>query len=195
LIRHPLERELSSANFDWQRAYIDAEDFENYLFDQMIDNPQVRMIAGLGYMRGPCTEKTFEKAKENIERDFMLAAPSDDVDSFIQIIASIQKWGVIAYAPMQITHQKVIDKLNPQFTQILLKKHTWDVALYEWTKARWEGWKKNVIVSTIPLESQDSVLTLLPDYLTTRKTVILTAAEVDAYNQTHQNNDLVENNQ
>jgi len=195
LVRHPLERELSSANFDYQRGYIDANEFESYLTERMIDNPQVRMIAGEEYMIGPCTERTLEMAKENIERDFILAAPSEDVDSFIQILASMQKWGHLAYAPMQITRNKVIENPGSFLSDALLQKHKWDLLLYEWVKMRWNLWKDQVIPSTKTLSSDEVVLTLMPDYLTTHQAVLLSICEIDSYNQKHADNDFLENKQ
>ncbi|MES2200217.1 MAG: hypothetical protein V4489_08630 [Chlamydiota bacterium] len=195
LLRHPLERELSAANFDYQRGYIDAEGFESYLMDQMIDNPQVRMIAGKEYMMGPCTEKTLEKAKENIEKDFLLAAPVEDLDCFIQILESIQGWGSLAYAPMQITREKVTKQLDPVLSNALTQKHQWDLQLYEWVKARWNLWKGLVIIAPKPLASNDSVLTLMPDYLTTRQAVLLSVSDIDSYNLEHRDDELLEHKQ
>ena len=195
LVRNPIERDLSSANFDYQRGYIEAEGFEEYLMEQMIDNPQVRLIAGMEYMSGPCTEQTLEKAKENIERDFLLAAPSEDVDSFIEILASIQGWGSIAYAPMQITREKVVEHPTPFLEEALLEKHKWDLKLYQWVKMRWNLWKDQVILSRKVLSPEEQVLTLMPDFLTTRQAVSLSVSEIDSYNQKHEDCGLLENKQ
>ena len=81
--------------------------------DEMIDNPQVRLIAGTECMTRVCNAETLAKAKENIERHFLLVAPHEDVNSFIQILASVQGWGSLAYAPLQITREKAVEELNP----------------------------------------------------------------------------------
>ncbi len=195
LVRHPLERELSSVNFDYQRGYIDTHESQSYLVERMIDNPQVRMIAGVEYMKGVCTEKTLKKAKENIEQDFILAAPSEDVDSFIQILASMQKWGHLAYAPMQITGKKVIGKADSFLIDELMEKHQWDLQLYEWVKVRWKLWKDQAILMTKKLSADEKVLTVMPDYMTTHQTLLLTVFAINSYNQQHSNDGLLENQQ
>ncbi len=178
LIRSPLERELSSANFDLQRGYIEEEQIESYLLERMLDNPQTRMIAGKQFMQGPCSEQTFIAAKANIEKNFFLAAPSEDVDLFIQIIAANQGWGPVAYAPMQITKEKI--SLNSDLTAALKEKHKWDTELYAWVKDRWESWKdKQVFTFKTPLST---IPTLLPDFLSTREVVFLTMDQIHIYN-------------
>lgn len=183
LFRHPLERELSSANFDYQRKYIEADQFESYLLNQMIDNPQVRLIAGTEYMTGVCTADTLAKAKENIERDFLLAAPHEDVNSLIQILASIQRWGSLAYAPLQITREKAAEELNPVLVDALMKKHAWDLELYEWIKYRWVQWKQQIIHSSKAVPPDERILTLMPDFPLTHQAIFLTPSEIDSYNK------------
>lgn len=190
LIRHPLARELSDANFAYQRGYIEKERFAPYLLEEMIDNPQVRLIAGKEYMTGPCTQKTLDKAKENIERDFLLAAPVEDVDDFIEIFASIQGWGSLAYAPMQITREKAAEKIAPALSDALIQKHKWDLQFYEWIKSRWYEWKKQTIAAHKP--PHEPILTLMPDFLMNRETLFLSLEEIHSYNLSHSADEFIE---
>jgi hypothetical protein len=192
LIRHPLERELSDANFAYQRGYINSEEFTAYLTERMIDNPQVRLIAGKEYMTGCCTEQTLAQAIKNIERDFLLAAPSEDVDVFLQILASTQGWGPLAYAPMQITHEKIAKHLDPLLAETLLQKHQWDLKLYEWIKVRWSAYKEKMILGEKELLPESTILTLMPDHLTTKEPKFLSIKEIQAYNRTHMDQKLIE---
>jgi hypothetical protein len=160
LVRHPVDREISDANFAYQRNYIESEQVESYLLDKMLDNPQVRMIAGREYMKGPCTEETFAKAIKNIEKDFLLIAPSEEIDTFLQILSTIQKWGPIAYAPMQITQQKAIDRPSEALKQQLLDKHQWDLKLYEWVNTHWAAVKEKMILN--PKTPDGPILTFTP---------------------------------
>lgn len=184
LIRHPVDREISDANFAYQRGYINQEEFYPYLLEQMIDNPQVRLVAGIKYMTIPCTEETLEKAKENIEKHFLLAAPHEEVNAFMQILASIQGWGSFAYSPMQITNRKVVVNPDESLFNILLKKHKWDLMLYEWVQNRFSKWKENTI-EIIPknLPTDELVITLPPDFLSTRQAIYLTIEEIASYNE------------
>jgi hypothetical protein len=192
LVRNPLERELSTANFSYQRGYIQAEDFTSYLLDQMLDNPQVRLIAGREAMEGPCTEETFNTAMRNIEHDFLLAAPSDDVDTFLQLLASFQKWGILAYAPMQITHEKLVKMLDPLLTEALLQKHRWDMRFYEWIKQRWNLYKQTVIIGEKQYFSEQAVLTLMPDHLSSRQPQWLTIGDIEKHNRIYSEQDVLE---
>lgn len=192
LVRNPIEREISTANFVYQRGYIQADAFESFLLDQLIDNPQVRLIAGKQAMSGPCTEEMYNQAVQNIEKDFLFAAPTEDVDTFIQVLASIQNWGMIAYAPMQITNEKVIDKPDPLLAGALAQKHQWDMRLYAWVKKQWEDYKRQTIVRQKPYSLEQSVLTLMPDFLSSREPRWLTVSEIEAHNNNHASQDLLE---
>jgi hypothetical protein len=192
LVRNPLERELSTANFAYQRGYIQAEDFTCYLLEQMLDNPQVRLIAGKEAMTGPCTEETLNTAMRNIERDFLLAAPSEDVDTFLQLLASFQKWGPLAYAPMQITHEKAVKILDPLLVDTLLEKHRWDMRFYEWIKQRWNLCKRDMIISQKQHFPEQIVLTLMPDHLSSRQSQWLTIDDIEAHNRVYSAQELLE---
>jgi len=191
LVRHPLARELSTANFAYQRGYMQAGEFASYL-EQAIDNPQVRLIAGKDAMTGPCTEETFHLAIQHIENDFLLAAPSEEIDSFLQLLATIQHWGPLAYAPMQITKEKIADSLDPKLEETLLQKHAWDVRLYKWVKQRWESYKQKIIlgIKTYPLDQP--ILTLMPEHLSSQAPQWLKASEIKAHNTVHSEQDTLE---
>ncbi len=195
LIRHPVQRELSDANFAYQRGYIKKRDFNNYLKDRMIDNPQVRLIAGKEYVGIPCTEETFEKAKENIERDFLLVAPFEEVDTFIQFLASIQGWGSCAYAPMQITKKKVKEGNDTGLIDSLEDKHKWDLKLYEWIKTRFSRWKAEENFTPKSLSPDELIITLKPDYLTNRNSIFMSVSDIDSYNQKHEKDLFLEQEQ
>lgn len=192
LVRNPLERELSTANFAYQRGYIDAEEFTSYLLDQMIDNPQVRLIAGKEAMVGPCTEETLNIAMQNIERDFLLTAPSEDIDTFLQLLASFKKWGLLAYAPMQVTHEKIAKKLDPLLEKKLLQKHQWDMRFYDWVKQRWNLYKQAMIIGEKTILPEQLIFTLMPDHLSSREPQWLTINDIEAHNRIYSTEDLLE---
>ena len=52
LVREPVERAVSSINFDYQRGYLAQKDIETYAGSTMIDNLQTRLIAGKDHMDG-----------------------------------------------------------------------------------------------------------------------------------------------
>ena len=192
LNRNPVEREISTANFAYQRGYIKIEDASHYLLEQMLDNPQVRLIAGIEAMTGPCTEETLKTAMQNIERDFVLAAPTEDVDTFLQLLASFQKWGVLAYAPMQITNEKAIKTIDPLVADMLRQKHRYDMRFYEWIKQRWDLYKQKIIIGQKQLSPEQTVLTLMPDHLSSRQSKWLTISDIERHNRVHSAQELLE---
>jgi hypothetical protein len=185
LIRHPIERELSSTNFDLQRGYVDKENAETYLLSGK-DNPQTRLLAGEEFMAGPCNEKTLAQAKSNIDKHFFLAGVTEDTDSFISILASMQNWGPIAVCRAQVTGEKIFKDISEDLKKQLMNIHQFDIELYTWVKERWYAWKeKNVkAFQDSNLWPSEKILCIKSDFATTRIPEWLSLKEIEAYNQT-----------
>lgn len=194
LIRNPIERELSSANFDYQRGFINQGQAEEYLLQENIDNPQTRLLAGQDFMVGTCNELTLAKAQENIEKHFLLAGVTEDTNTFIQILASIQGWGPIALCRAQVTGDKVFVQPSTEFKQRLLDKHQFDIKLYNWVKSRWANWKENYVkspkVETLE-QAKEKILCITEDFTHTRIPLLLTKYEIGLYNE-QVSDDLIE---
>jgi hypothetical protein len=73
-----------------------------------------------------------------------------------------------------------------------MQKHQSDLKLDEWVKVRWSAYKEKIIVSEKELLPESRILTLMPDYLTTREPQFLSIHEIQAYNRTHMDQELVE---
>jgi hypothetical protein len=183
LIRHPIERALSSTNFDYQRGYITKEDAQAYLLSAEIDNPQTRLLAGKAFMSSSCNDETLEIAKSNIQKHFLLAGVTEDTNSFIQILGSIQNWGPLALPRNQVTGDKVIAQLDTEIVDKLANKHQYDLRLYDWVKEQWQLWKENYI-GTVQDISARTILCVTSDFANTRSPKPMTELEVDRYNQT-----------
>ena len=181
LVRHPVERAISSTNFDYQRGDVTKEDAQNYLFSE-IDNPQTRILAGKAYMTGECNDATLAKAKSNIENHFLLAGVTEDTDMFIQILASIQNWGPLGLVRNQVTGDKALLTLSPEVLERLANKHEFDISLYNWVKERWHLWKENYV--GIEQEIFDtSYLCITSDFGNTHSSKLMTEQEINIYNQ------------
>lgn len=182
LIRHPIERALSSTNFDYQRGYITKENAQAYLLSAEIDNPQTRLLAGKAFMSGSCNDETLKMAKNNIQKHFLLAGITEDTNSFIQILASIQNWGALALPRNQVTGDKVIAQLGTEIKDILENKHKYDLRLYDWVKTQWKLWKANYINSVQDISAKE-ILCITPNFANTRSPKRMTEREVEIYNQ------------
>ena len=184
LIRDPIERELSSTNFDFQRGYIEKPDAVSHLLEKAIDNPQTRLLAGVSSMSGECTEITLERAKENIKNRFKFVAPTEDVETVMSIVAN--HFGIynVAYARAQITGMKAITTQDPELYAKLALKHKYDLELYDWIKKEWALWKKqNIEIISNKTHSKDAYLTLMPNFYEALNPVIMTLEQIEKYNQ------------
>lgn len=188
LIRSPLERELSSVNFDFQRGYIkNKKEALEQLLNIAIDNPQTRLLAGEAYMSGRCDEATLEIAKRNLETKFLLIGVTEDTNSFLQALATMLQLEPLAMSHTQVTDKKILRKLTPKMRMQLSKKHKYDQALYEYAKLWWDQWKKDNIVGVVPIKDSQEILTLLPEYLSTHKAIYMTTKEIQAHNKSSLN--------
>lgn len=181
LIRNPLERAISNTNFDFQRGYINEQEALEYLLNSDIDNPQTRMIAGAAYMQGECNENTLLVAKKNIEENFLLLGVTEDTNSFIQILSSIQGWGPLALTRSQVTGDKVITVPSQTISEALKQKHKYDCVLYAFAKERWYKWKTEHVVSYHDL-SNEKMLCIPPEFANTKQPIFLTQQEIEEYN-------------
>lgn len=181
LIRNPIERAISNTNFDFQRGYISEKEALEYLLNSDIDNPQTRMIAGATHMQGKCSENTLLIAKKNIDANFLLLGVTEDTNSFIQILASIQGWGPLALTRSQVTGDKVITEPSPTIINSLKEKHKYDLLLYEFAKQRWYRWKNEHVISNCDLSSE-KIMCIPHEFANTKKPLFLTKQEIEVYN-------------
>lgn len=182
LVRDPVSRELSALNAAHQRYDIGSNPTE-YLMG-CLDNPQTRLLAGQAYMEKDCTEETLVQAKKNINEHFLLAGVTEDTNGFLQIFASMQKWGPIALCKAQVTGKKVIDTPTPALKQMLEEKHQFDVQLYAWVRDRWYKWKQTFVQDepqAIP--RLQPIFSIVPDYPDKRMPQFMTKKEIQAFNQ------------
>ncbi|MGB4191510.1 MAG: sulfotransferase family 2 domain-containing protein [Rickettsiales bacterium] len=190
LIRDPIKRELSSANFDFQRSYIKQKDITYYLLKETIDNPQTRLLAGEDAMSGKCNEETLMRAKKNIIRRFKFVAPTEDLEIMMNILSSHFGIKNIAYARAQITGLKAIEKQEKFLYDGLAKKHKYDIELYNWAKMQWKRWKAlNIesISNNIYYDSKAKYLTMLPDFVKTKKPEEMDIRQILEYNHNNKN--------
>lgn len=201
LIRDPrglLGREIAAINFAYQRGYIKTKNDAIQLLMTSLNNSQTRMLAGEKYVTGPCTEETLQKAKENIEKHFMLVAVTENTNSFIEILASIQGWGNLALPRTQVSGDKIFAKeedLSADLRTYIDESNKFDIALYEWAKVRWENWTKLYVSSTEDIKADETVLCILPDYASTRTPYLVARQSIDEYNKQTDGTELLETEQ
>lgn len=183
LIRNPIERAISNTNFDFQRGYIGKHDASKYLLDSDIDNPQTRMLAGVEYMQGECNANTLHIAKQNIKAHFLFVGVTEDTNSFLQILASIQGWGPIALTRSQVTGDKVIAEPSQAQIEFLKQKHQYDCLLYEFVKQQWYEWKSKHVASNSDFTNDKiKIMCITHEFASTKQPVFLTKQEIEEHN-------------
>lgn len=184
LVRNPIDREISAANFDFQRGYIEQADAAAYLLERAIDNPQTRLIAGQNAMTGKCTADTLEKAKKNIQNRFKFIAPIEDIGTVMAIVANHFGMSDVAYAQAQVTGLKAIAAEDNDLYAKLTQKHQYDLELYHWVKAEWAIWKERHIESiSSNVDPTKHYLSLMPDFSQTQRPKIMDAQQLSEYNR------------
>jgi hypothetical protein len=166
LVRNPIDREISSFNFHHQRQLLPEGSTLKQLIDDkvVIDNPQVRMIAGAAAMSGKCTEEIYERALKNLDQHFLLTATTEDAHAFIQALQGLYGLPLLAYCRAQVTGIKNIDKPDNSLLDTLEQFHTYDMRLYNHVKKRWAEWKTLYVTGLKETLPDDTVILLGPDY-------------------------------
>lgn len=182
-MRDPLQRSLSLTNFNFQRGLLKTiEEAKKNLFSEL-DNPQTRLFAGVEYMDGECTELTLEKAKSNIKKHFMFVAPTEDTETFLAILASIQEWQPIAISKQQITGAKILESIPDELRDKFIKENAIDIKLHTWVKEQWDLWKKlNIASISTPSDDSCEFLCIMPDFGSTQSATYLSLKEINEYN-------------
>lgn len=184
LVRDPIDRELSLANFAYQRNYIKQEDAAFFILNQTIDNIQTRFLAGEDYMVGECNETTFEAAKQNILNRFTLTATTENVEIVMSILANHFGFQNIAYSKGQISGMKILTRDNTTLCEELAHKNQFDIRLYNFVKTYWQDWKaQNIEEISDNKNSSVKYLVLLPSFYQTKTVEYMNLSEIEHYGE------------
>jgi hypothetical protein len=180
LVRDPVEREVSSYNFHFQRGFIDGSvSLTDYVRrGDLVDNPQTRMLAGREAMSGPCTEETLALARRNLETRFALVGAVPYVHEYICALLGMHGWAPLLYAKAQITAVRSIEKVDDDLRQLLMRYHRLDVQLHQHAIQSWLAWARRFVVAERPVAGDQAVLVIPPDFYTSRRSHCIKAASL-----------------
>ncbi len=184
LVRDPIDRELSLANYLYQRNYINQEDAVSFLLEQTIDNIQTRFLAGEEYMVGVCNETTLVAAKQNILNRITLTALTEEVEIVMSILADHFDYQNIAYSKGQISGMKILTRDNATLCEELAHKNQFDIRLYDFVKAYWQDWKtQNIEVISDNKNTSAEYLVLGPSFYQTRIAEYMSLNQIEHYGE------------
>jgi hypothetical protein len=193
-IRHPLDRSISLANYLYQRKVITESDVEMLLLETEVDNLQTRFLAGENYMDGDCVEEIFAKAKENIDNNFKVVVPTEEVETLISMIGSYFNLTNIAYAKSNVTGRKIVSKNDTELCEKIIARNAYDIELYNYVQTHWQKWKEQHIEAFLDNASNDKEYFVLgPDLYYKDKVNYMNLEQVLSHSE--QMTGLIEGNQ
>lgn len=185
LLRDPVAREISSFNHHYQKGFLDGD---ASLLCQMVDrkavldNPQVRMLAGVGSMTGKCSEEIFQNALDNLGSHFSLVGVVEKSNEFLRALIALNGWPAIAYVRTQVSSVKAIKTASNELTEMLYEYHSFDRKLHELMTKKWEEWKNNCIQGEGHLNPTDPVICLPSGIHETKKPLLMRAEQLGMKN-------------
>ena len=164
LLRDPVRREVSVFNYMYQKGFIRGNlELEKIIQDRMVlDNPQVRMLAGIDAMYGICTEETYQHAIKNLDNLFDLVGTVEESADFIRALAAWNRWPAMLYARAQVTGIKLITSIAPDVASLIGSYHSFDTRLHRYASEKWRDWKRKWVVAEPASGLDDPALFILP---------------------------------
>ena len=180
VLRNPIERELSSFNFHYQRGYLDENACLENLMEkkEILDNPQTRMLAGIESMHGECSDEIYWSAISNLDAHFDLVGIAEKTDAFMSALLGLNGWPAVLSARAQVTGVRLIDTPSGDLTQQLRTFHAYDVQLYERAVKYWLRWTEMNIKGNKPLKPNHDVLYIPPDFQKSGQLKLLKASQL-----------------
>ena len=164
LVRDPVAREVSTYNYLFQTGAIEKnEPFQSFT-RRLVDNPQVRMIAGHEYMSGPCNQDIYDKAIQNLHSYFSLYGPSERTDEILNVLISMFGLMPVAYSSFNVTKRKLIAQISDELNTELKEKHQWDQKLHQYAEEHWSRFTTELGVRERLLDPDQPVLEVSKDF-------------------------------
>jgi hypothetical protein len=181
LVREPIKKAISLINYLVEHKVLQPSQAEDYLLKQETDNLQTRLLAGEKYMSGECNDKTLEKAIDNIQNKFTLAAPTEEVNTVLAIIAN--KFAIKDWVVEKVRVAKVSAINDDSFYQKILDRNSYDVQLFNFVQDYWSKWKKENIESINYSKSNDTQYLLMNENCYNKIEVeYMNLAKINKYN-------------
>lgn len=150
-LRHPIDRVISwyyhqqripSAKYYQESQSVSLKELITRFQPMPTDNHQTRYLAGdtlrekLGLPNlvnyGCCDRSLFEKAKENLQKYFLVVGIQEHFDDSLLLLQKSLGWQNISYAPENIGHNK--QTINQSEIDFVRECNYWDLQLYEYAK-------------------------------------------------------------
>lgn len=177
LLRNPHSQLTSFYNFLIQRNVIDkADSLEKTIKSgRLMDNMQVRQLAGEAYIKGPCDAGTLQKARDNLDQYFSLVGTADNFRDFVTLWLSMNDWPNVVFPSFQVTGVKTLQSPTPELNDLITDFNQYDNELYHFARQKFASDFKRHIPDVSALEEQDEVLYLPEEGITTNASKLISA--------------------
>lgn len=191
IIRHPVDREISSVNFDYQRGFIEAEVAKEYMLDTMIDNPQTRILAGDSCFTDKCNEEMFNKAIQNIANCFSFIAPQEAINLVLGLLLNHYGIDAIGIARPQVTGIKVFNETDQEMQNQLSQKHSFDVSLFKYAQQYWDQNFASKGFQKAALAPSEKIIVLDSSFAQTKIPKMMSLEQIQHHNSIIDSSELV----
>jgi SEC-C motif len=162
ILRDPVERTMSHYLFGVGRGGWSSEtSIENLVHSrQLLDNLQVRMLAGSADGREPCSQAMLERALANLETRFALVGVSDRFDQFLAALLTLYGWPDIIYSRYNVGNTRLPEARQAALRTEAAAFNTFDAALLARVREHGEVWINRVEAATPPPRSHELIVPL-----------------------------------
>ncbi len=133
LLREPIARAISQHRMGPRRRCWGLDDSVGDLLKRklIIDNPQVRQIAGECDLRAPCDELMLARAIDNLQTRYALVGTTEAFDETLQAMITWLGWPDVFYRRHQVSEDSLDAKLRERLAQQYAGINQYDARLYE----------------------------------------------------------------
>jgi len=162
ILRDPVERMISNYLHGVSRNGWSADTGMKSLVQsgRLVDNLQVRMLAGCTDARQPCSETMLETAYTKLRRRFALVGVIDRFDAFLAALLGLYGWPDIVYAARNVTAIRVAPERQAALRAEASDYNAFDARLLARVREHGDVWLNGVDASPPQRLSTDLLMIL-----------------------------------
>lgn len=118
----------------------------------LIDNPQVRQLAGLADPEAPCGEGELRAALEHLEEDYAVVGTQEGFDAFLAVMIALYGWPDVCYGKRRVARDSAPLLEDPESRGVIEARHGCDRELYAEVARRQPLWRKDLLEESAATE-------------------------------------------
>ena len=110
----------------------------------LIDNPQVRQLAGLADPAAPCGEREVRQALDNLEQAYAVVGTQENFDDFLAAMIALYEWPAVCYGGGGPSSEDNGEDPPAGWRETLAAHHACDRELYVEIAGRQPLWRRDL---------------------------------------------------